>query len=130
MLQKMLSVLFLSFAVTVCLREVTLSHTKVPSEENWFLFWPGISAKKRKKKMLLSQCHLHVNFPLWFTTSVLQSFGIDLMSRAISLQVCSFASFYILETQIQRIHWDLFRKVYLYLFFNVWFLILGIFITI
>lgn len=52
MLQKMLSVLFLSFAVTVCLREVMLSHTKVPSEENWFLFWRGISAKKRKKNVV------------------------------------------------------------------------------
>lgn len=51
MLRKVLSILFLSFAVTVCLREVMLSHThtKVPSEENWFLFWPGISAKKKKK---------------------------------------------------------------------------------
>ena len=77
MLRKVLSILFLSFAVTVCLREVMLSHTKVPSEENWFLFWPGISAKKRTK-VLLSQWHLHVNFPLWFTTSLLQSFGTDL----------------------------------------------------
>lgn len=79
MLRKVLSVLFLSFAVSVCLREVMLSHTKVLSEENWFLFWPGISAKKKKKKVLLSQWHLHVNFALWFTTSLLQSFGTDLM---------------------------------------------------
>lgn len=48
MLQKMLSVLFLSFAATVCLREVTLSHTKVPSEENWFLFWPWTQQRKKK----------------------------------------------------------------------------------
>ena len=80
MLRKVLSVLFLSFAVSVCLREVMLSHTKVPSEENWFLFWPGISAKKRKKKkVLLSQWHLRVNFALWFTAPLLQSFGTDLM---------------------------------------------------
>lgn len=80
MLQKTLSVLFLSFAATVCLREVTLSHTKVPSEENWFLFWPGISAQQRKKKkVLLNQCYLHMNFPLWFTISFLQSFGINLI---------------------------------------------------
>lgn len=129
MLQKMLSVLF-------CLLQSQYVSEKSCSPIPKFLlrktgFYFGVEyLPKKEKKMLLSQCHLHVNFPLWFTTSVLQSFGIDLMSRAISLQVCSFASFYILETQIQRIHWDLFRKVYLYLFFNVWFLILGIFITI
>lgn len=50
-------------------------------------------------------------------------------SKFASLQVCSFASLYILETQMQRIHWDLFRKLHLHLFFNVWFLTLSIFIN-
>lgn len=130
MLRKVLSVLFLSFAVSVCLREVMLSHTKVPSEENWFLFWPGISAKKKKSvvKPVAFTCefctlvHYISLTELWHRPNVEDS-------KFASLQVCSFASLYILETQMQRIHWDLFRKLYLHLFFNVWFLTLSIFIN-
>ena len=105
MLRKVLSILFLSFAVTVCLREVMLSHTKVPSEENWFLFWPGISAKKKNKSVVKP-----VAFTCEFSTLVHYISLTELWHRPnvedSKFAVCSLqsASLYILETQIQRIH--------------------------
>lgn len=108
---KVLSVLFLSLQSQYVSEKSCSPIPKFLLRENWFLFWPGISLKK-KKKVLLSQWHLRVNLHFG-SLPLLQSFWHRPNKRTVSfasLQVCSFASLYILETQMQRIHWDLFEN--------------------